>query len=175
MLRVKMFDIAAILLLPPLICQLSNCSASINGGLPGKAAVKKVIVGPSLDYPPSCGFSFFSCDHSHKQKLSLTITVKGCQSSALRLIVWLSWMILIFPCFSSISVSFRHFGQYRGKFFNSVSSRILILVLLPQRGQYIQSIVNLHPLILAFLTTCDKGSRPLLLARKRLLLLGSLQ
>lgn len=59
MLRVKIFDIAAILLLPPLICQLSNCSASINGGLPGKAAVKKVIVGPSLDYPPSCGFSFF--------------------------------------------------------------------------------------------------------------------
>ena len=43
MLRVKMFDIAAILLLPPLICQLSSCSASINGGFSGKAAVKKVI------------------------------------------------------------------------------------------------------------------------------------
>ena len=43
MLRVRMFDIAAILLLPPLICQLSNCSASINGGFSGKAAVKKVI------------------------------------------------------------------------------------------------------------------------------------
>lgn len=57
MLRVKMFDIAAILLLPPLICQLSSCSASINGGFPGKAAVKeKVIVRPHLHYPPSCGF-----------------------------------------------------------------------------------------------------------------------
>lgn len=60
MLRVRMFDIAAILLLPPLICQLSNCSASINGGFPGKAAVQeKVIVRLSLGYPPLCGFSLF--------------------------------------------------------------------------------------------------------------------
>ena len=58
MLRVKMFDIAAILLLPPLICQLSSCSENINGGFPGKAAVKeKVIVRPYLNYPPSFGLS----------------------------------------------------------------------------------------------------------------------
>jgi hypothetical protein len=52
------FDIAAFLLLPPPICQLSNYSEKINGGFPGKAAVKeKVIVRPCLHYPPSCGFS----------------------------------------------------------------------------------------------------------------------
>ena len=90
MLRVRMFDIAAILLLPPLICQLSNCSASINGGFPGKAAVKKVIVRPSLDYPPSCGFSFFRAiilikiyaPYENKPMMA----VINCRSSALRLL-----------------------------------------------------------------------------------------
>lgn len=32
-------------------------------------------------------------------------------------------------------VSFLHFGQYRGKFLNSVSSRIIVRALLPQIGQ----------------------------------------
>ena len=55
--RSRNMTLAAILLLPPLICQLSSCSGSINGGFPGKAAVKeKVIVRPRLHYPPSCGF-----------------------------------------------------------------------------------------------------------------------
>ena len=61
MLRVRMFDIAAILLLPPLICQLSNCSASINGGFSGKAAVENEPMMAVID----------------------------CRSSALRLCVWL--------------------------------------------------------------------------------------
>ena len=34
-------------------------------------------------------------------------------------------------------VSFLHFGQYRGKFLNSVSSRIIVRVLLPQIGHSI--------------------------------------
>ena len=46
-------------------------------------------------------------------------------------------MIVILPCIRSISVSFRHLGQYRGKFLNSVSSLIFTLVLPPQIGHFI--------------------------------------
>lgn len=38
-------------------------------------------------------------------------------------------------------VSFLHFGQYNGKFFSSVSSRIIVRVLLLQTGQYIHSVL----------------------------------
>ena len=46
-----------------------------------------------------------------------------------------SLMIVILPCFRSISVSFRHLGQNRGKFINTVSFRLLVGVLPPQTGQ----------------------------------------
>jgi hypothetical protein len=83
-------------LLPPFTCQLSNCSENINGGFPGKAAVKeKVIVRLSLGYPPLCGFPDFSFKHAHKQTMLLRMNEPimavsmDCQSSALRLSVWL--------------------------------------------------------------------------------------
>ena len=40
----------------------------------------------------------------------------------------------IFSCFTSISVSFLHFGQNNGKFLSTVSSRNLIRVLFLQMG-----------------------------------------
>ena len=51
-----------------------------------------------------------------------------------------SWITVIWNCFTSIRISFLHFGQNTGKFFMVVSARILSLVLLPQAGQCIQSI-----------------------------------
>ena len=63
------FDIVAILLLPPLICQLSNCSAIINGGHPGKAAVQREGYSQSApDLPAVMRLShFFVRVKRHKQ------------------------------------------------------------------------------------------------------------
>ncbi len=87
----------------------------------------------------------FSCDHSHKQKLSLTKTSRRSQSKTVdhRLCVCASGslMMVILPCFKSIRVSFRHLGQNRGKCFNSVSFRIFTLVFPPQVGQITHSII----------------------------------
>ena len=44
---------------------------------------------------------------------------------------------VIFSCFAFINVCLWHLGQNKGKFFNSVSSRICTLVLLPQIGHSI--------------------------------------
>lgn len=44
---------------------------------------------------------------------------------------------MIFSCFAFINVCLWHLGQNKGKFFNSVSSRICTLVLLPQIGHSI--------------------------------------
>ena len=63
-----------------------------------------------------------------------------------RAVYWLcvfasgSLCISIFSCFTLISVSCLHFGQNRGKFFNSVSSRIFSLVLFLQTGHKINSV-----------------------------------
>ena len=50
-------------------------------------------------------------------------------------------------------VSFLHFGQYRGKFLNSASSRITMRVLLPQIGQYIHCclLISIIPCLKQFL------------------------
>lgn len=45
--------------------------------------------------------------------------------------------------FASIKLSCLHFGQKRGKFFNSVSARICNLVLFPQTGQSIHFVLSL--------------------------------
>ena len=47
-------------------------------------------------------------------------------------------IIVICKSFASIKLSCLHFEQQRGKFFNSVSARICILVLFPQTGQCTQ-------------------------------------
>ena len=52
-----------------------------------------------------------------------------------------SLMTVICSSFAFIKVSCLHFGQYRGKFFSSVSPRICNLVLLPQTGHNIHSAV----------------------------------
>ena len=45
--------------------------------------------------------------------------------------------VVIFSCFAFIKVCLWHLGQNSGKFFNSVSTRICTLVLLPQTGHNI--------------------------------------
>ena len=54
-----------------------------------------------------------------------------------------SFMIVVFSRLKSIKLSFLHFGQYNGKFFNSVSSRTLLRVLFWQTGQNIHLLSNL--------------------------------
>ena len=54
-----------------------------------------------------------------------------CASGSLITNIWYS--------FASIKLSCLHLGQNRGKFIRTVSSRILVLVLLPQKGHKIQS------------------------------------
>lgn len=49
-------------------------------------------------------------------------------------------MTLILDSFACIKITCLHLGQKRGKFFNSVSGRILIRVLLPHIGQHTHSI-----------------------------------
>lgn len=56
-----------------------------------------------------------------------------------------------FKSFASIKLSCLHFGQYSGKFFSSVSSRICNLVLFPHTGHNIQFSFLLIP-ISCFLT-----------------------
>ena len=52
-----------------------------------------------------------------------------------------SLITVIFSCFTLISVSCLHFGQYRGKFWSSVSSLNRIRVLFLQTGQYTHAVV----------------------------------
>ena len=64
----------------------------------------------------------------------------------------------IFSCCTLISVSCLHFGQYNGKFLSSVSTRILILVLLPHIGHkthFILFIYHLYIYLLSFQKYCD--------------------
>lgn len=49
-------------------------------------------------------------------------------------------MTLILDSFACIKITCLHLGQKKGKFFNSVSGRILIRVLLPHIGQHTHSI-----------------------------------
>ena len=65
------------------------------------------------------------------------------KSMCYRLCVFASGSLItdIFSCFTLINVSCLHLGQYRGKFFSSVSSRICNLVLFPQMGQSIHSVL----------------------------------
>lgn len=51
--------------------------------------------------------------------------------------------IIIFDLWTSISVSFLHFGQNTGKFFISVSARILSRVFSPQTGHLIQIVSSI--------------------------------
>lgn len=60
------------------------------------------------------------------------------------------WMTVICKSFASISVSCLHFGQYRGSFFKTVSSRILLCVFLPQMGQIIHSVCIFYSLLVFF-------------------------
>ena len=52
-----------------------------------------------------------------------------------------SLCVVIFNCFTLISVSCLHFGQYSGKFLSSVSSRIFSRVLFLQTGHKIKLVV----------------------------------
>ena len=70
--------------------------------------------------------------------------------SALRLTVYIgscvfasgSLITVILNCFAFIKVSFLHFGQNKGKFFNSVSLRSFVLVLLLHIGHNTHSLFS---------------------------------
>ena len=61
-----------------------------------------------------------------------------------RLCVYASGALIteMFCCLALINVSFLHFGQNRGKFSNTVFSRILVRVLLPHIGHSTHSLFN---------------------------------
>lgn len=81
MLRVKMFDIAAILLLPPLICQLSNCSASINGSIYvaglGKVGTTPFSGSNVLYFELADGCTFIIRPSGTEPKIKIYLLVKG--------------------------------------------------------------------------------------------------
>ena len=54
-----------------------------------------------------------------------------CASGSLITVIFNLWTLIRFSCL--------HFGQYKGKFLSTVSSRIFNLVLLPHTGQNIHS------------------------------------
>lgn len=56
-----------------------------------------------------------------------------------------SLIIVTFPCFILIKVSVLHFGQNKGKFISSVSSRTLVRVLLLQIGHNTHNCLSIAP------------------------------
>ena len=66
----------------------------------------------------------------------------------------------IFSCFTLTKVSCLHFGQYRGKFFSSISSHIFNRVLFLHTGHSNMHILSLHHLpnyIFPTITHCNKS------------------
>ena len=54
---------------------------------------------------------------------------------------------IVLGCFSILGSSFLHQWQYNGKWISTVSSRIFVLVFLPQDGHFNQnvSLITIHP------------------------------
>ena len=108
-----------------------------SGGVPKILSGRNKAAHQNTVFFNSVGLSYLlckkiepmSCEFPHK-------------SSALRL-AFGSLITVVCKFFTSIRISCLHLGQYKGKFFNSVSSRICSRVLLPQTGQRTHSVFSI--------------------------------
>ena len=82
-------------------------------------------------------YYLLSKKESRQQQLHGTACYRLCVCASGSLIT------VIFKSFTLTRVSCLHLGQNKGKFFNSVSSRILLRVLLPQTGQTIHLLLSM--------------------------------